>query len=56
MKSAKVRLFRASSAACRDCVAAEFDDEALAWEGSAYVEEMGYAKFADGFDMTVTVA
>ena len=53
MKSAKVRFFRASSAACRDCVAAGFDDEALVWEGSVYVEEMGYAKFAVGFDMTV---
>ena len=29
MKSAKVRFFRASSAACRDCVAAGFDDEAF---------------------------
>ena len=54
MKSAKVRFFRASSAACRDCVAAGCDDEALAWEGSVYVEEMGYAKFALGFDMTVS--
>ena len=54
MKSAKVRFFRASSAACRDCVAAGFDDEALVWEGSVYVEEMGYAKFALGFDMTVS--
>lgn len=54
MKSAKVRFFRASSAACRDCVAAGFDDEALVWEGSVYVEEMGYAKFAVGFDMTVS--
>jgi hypothetical protein len=53
MKSAKVRFFRASSAACRDCVAAGFDDEALLWEGSVYAEEMGYAKFAVGFDMTV---
>ena len=53
MKSAKVRFFRASSAACRDCVAAGFDDEALVCEGSVYVEEMGYAKFAVGFDMTV---
>lgn len=55
MKSAKVRFFRASSAACRDCVAAGCDDEALVWEGSVYVEEMGYAKFAVGFDMTVLV-
>ena len=54
MKSAKVRFFRASSAACRDCVAAGFDDEALLWEGSVYAEEIGYAKFAVGFDMTVT--
>lgn len=53
MKSAKVRFFRASSAACRDCVAAECDNEALVWESSVYVEEMGYAKFAVGFDMTV---
>jgi hypothetical protein len=53
MKSAKVRFFRASSAACRDCVAAGCDDEALLCEGSVYVEEMGYAKFAVGFDMTV---
>ena len=53
MKSAKVRFFRASSAACRDCVAAGFD-ETLVWEASVYVEEMGYAKFAVGFDMTVS--
>ena len=53
MKSAKVRFFRASSAACLDCVAAGFDaDDALGWEGSVYAEEMGYAKFAVGFDMT----
>ena len=54
MKSAKVRFFRASSAACRDCVAAGFDDEALVWDGSVYVEEMGYAKFEVGFDMTIS--
>ena len=54
MKSANVRFFRASSAACRDCVVAGCDDEALLWEGSVYVEEMGYAKFAVGFDMTVS--
>jgi hypothetical protein len=53
MKSAKVRFFRASSAACRDCVVDGCDDEALLWDGSVYVEEMGYAKFAVGFDMTV---
>jgi hypothetical protein len=52
MKSAKVRFFRASSAACLDCVGAGCDDDALGWEGSVYVEEMGYAKFAVGFDMT----
>ena len=56
MKSAKVLFFRASSAACRDCVTAVFDDEALVWEGSVYVEEMGYAKFAVGFDMNVNAS
>jgi hypothetical protein len=33
MKSARVRSFRASSAACRDCVAG-FNDEALVGEDS----------------------
>lgn len=58
MKSAKVRSFRASSAACRDCVAAGCDEDApveplvWVWDGSEeYVEEMGYAKPV--FDMIV---